>query len=134
VITYRLSNRQRKDLLIRGTSLTIAIPQPYRLGDDDDPVEFARRSLPDDAGAVESASWEDIAVDPVPTVAGLTGLLGSILVGPPSVTDSRLHLVVRVALVRLQARDERRRMHTPQWPGVAICGGEHYPREAASGE
>jgi hypothetical protein len=129
VTTYRLSNRQRKDLLIRATGLVIAIPQPYSLGDEDDPAEFARQSLPDDGGSIESAEWDDVAACPSPGGPGLGGLLGAIAFPPASV--SGLHVVIRVALVRLAARGERRSHSTPQWPGVAIDDGRTYPKEAS---
>ncbi len=126
--TYHLSNRQRKDLLIRGTGLTIAIPQPWDLSDDDDPAEFARRSLPEDRDAVESAGWTDIAVSMPAGGAGLAGVFGAILSPSREIPVTTLHLVIRVALARLEARDERRRHATQQWPGRVTCGEWRWPK------
>lgn len=125
MITYRLSNRQRKELRIRGVGLVIAIPEPWD-GDEDDALAFARAALPEDSEEIASAEWDDIPVELPAGGPGLAGVLGAIL--PPDPPPC-LHLVVRVALVRLRARNERHCHSAPQWPGVAISGEMRWPKE-----
>jgi len=66
--TYRLSARQRKELIERGTCLHLAIPAPPRR--DYDPLAFARLALPEVKGLIVSAEEREVSVRPQPNRLG----------------------------------------------------------------
>ena len=118
MITYRLSNRQLKELA-NGKRLQIALPDPgdmycghpyaYRV--------FAAQSLPDiQPEWIQSAAPESIEVSP-PTGEGgqLAGLIGHILRdGDEAYTG--LTWFVEVIIVMIQSRDKARGTYPVQWP------------------
>ena len=127
-IAYYLSARQAKELLTRGCELRIAIPEPPLTEDDDDPLEFARISLPSvEPHHVVAAEWDTIWVG-IGSGPGLTGLLGAIL------DSSRLDTLVRcvaVCVATLRTPHCRRSGAAPiQWPGSARLGEQRWPHEA----
>jgi hypothetical protein len=115
MITYRLSNRQLKELA-NGKRLQIALPDPGDLADTDY-LDFACRALPDiDAGWIWDAKPESIEVSP-PTGEGgqLAGLIGHILRdGDDAYTG--LTWFVEVVIVIIQSRQMPRGTYPVQWP------------------
>jgi hypothetical protein len=119
MITYRLSNRQLKELA-NGKRLQIALPDPGAT--DPDYIDWAYRSLPDvRAGWIWDAKPESIEVSP-PTGEGgqLAGLIGHILRdGDDAYTG--LTWFVEVIIVGIQARGGRRGTYPVQWPAEWIA-------------
>lgn len=60
---YRLSNRQAKELLVRGQQLTIYLPCPA-VPDPGDARDFARSSLDVEQHIVDDADWLDVPIQP----------------------------------------------------------------------
>jgi len=122
VTTYTLSNRQRKELLVRGTVLRIALPAP--LEHDVDPDVFARSVLGEIAEYVSNAVEDEIVVSPrILPHKTITDVLGSI-VDPKTIGPGKWTICLPVIVVELSARRAR---HTgqilPQWPaGVRVDG------------
>lgn len=124
---YRLSNRQLKELLVRGQSLRILLPAAADSSDDDDPVEFARERLPEQLQPlVSGAAWEEVAVAPTPHSPGLTGVLGALISYEQSL--EQWHYLITVCAVTLTPPDCRGSMRGNQWPGSVVQGPEEWPR------
>lgn len=122
VLTYSLSNRQRKELLVRGQSLRIAIP----VGPDDvDPVQFARASLPEDHEWVTDAEIDEIMVSRS-GATGLNGLIGQILdmEYEAALQIKRIPLFCNVVIATLTPPRLRGKVASIQWPGAAFIEGE----------
>ena len=121
MITYRLSNRQAKELA-NGKRLQIAIPDPGDLEQYVDNFEFAAQALPDvDPQWMQSANMESIEVSP-PTGEGgqLAGLIGHILRdGDDAYTG--LTWFVEVVIVAIQSRRSARGTYPVQWPAEWIA-------------
>jgi hypothetical protein len=119
MITYRLSNRQLKELS-NGKRLQIAIPDPGAA--DPDYIDLAYRSLQDvQAGWIWDAKPESIEVSP-PTGEGgqLAGLIGHILRdGDDAYTG--LTWFVEVIIVAIQSRRSARGVYPVQWPAEWIA-------------
>jgi len=125
--TYRLSARQRKELLERGTCLHLAIPAPPRR--DYDPLAFARLALPEVKGLIVSAEEREVSVRPLNrTASGVGSLLGEIVqsdAGRPGDWTAQ----VAVIIAEVPPAGGRRPRHNQiwQWPGGAIeIGGKQY--------
>ena len=123
VITYRLSGRQAKELVARGQSLRIAIPEPPDLPDDCDLLAFARESLPAVSGEIVEAERIELSVEP-PTGPGLTGVIGSIQERPGGLS----WLVPAVVVTIRPAAHQRGRVDKIQWPASAHCGAQRWPK------
>jgi hypothetical protein len=120
MITYRLSNRQAKELS-NGKRLQIAIPDPGTSDLYEDEFDFARQSLPDiDPQWIQAATEELIEVSP-PTGEGgqLAGLIGHILRDGDD-TYTGLTWFVEVVIVALQSRKTPRGTYPVQWPAEYI--------------
>lgn len=122
-ICYTLSNGQRKELMVRGRPVMIALPAPPI--EVDDPIDWAKSMLPADLRqCVVSAELREVRVDPTgsrenpPTV--LPHIMGSIVTD-----DHRGWTVCHVAVVvRLEhSRPTRGTATKLQWPaGVTVDG------------
>ena len=118
MITYRLSNRQLKELA-NGKRLQIALPDPGELDCNGpaDYLEWAQQALPDiRPQAIQSATPESIEVSP-PTGEGgqVAGLIGHILRdGDDAYTG--LTWYVEVVIVAIQSRRSARGTYPVQWP------------------
>ncbi|HVC93587.1 MAG TPA: hypothetical protein VND64_07850 [Pirellulales bacterium] len=123
-VTYRLSGRQRKELLARGTSLFVAIPAPADR--DYDPLAFARAALPEVRELVVSAEEREISVQPLDRGdAGLASILGGIVQGDRG-HDWTVQVAVVIATVRTPGGRPRHQQKW-QWPGGAVeFGGRQY--------
>jgi hypothetical protein len=118
-ITYTLSNRQRKELLVRDCPLEIAIP----VGPDEiDPMEFARASLPEDSEWIVSAELGEVCVVANRADSGLASALGQI-VDYGRVSSGAIPYFVAVVLVSLQSKKPRNNPMQVMWPGRAFFDG-----------
>lgn len=125
--TYRLSNRQATALLVRGTELEIAIPEP--LDAPEDALAFARGSLPDiEPELIVEAEWRELPAEVPAKGPGLAGCLGALLT--PETADSIWHIVVAVCWCRIRPRGCRHQSTGTQWPGVAFFGDRRFPPSA----
>lgn len=123
MIHYRLSNRQRKDLLLRGRPLAIALPIAEEVRDT---LAVARRLLPEIDGDIGALiSHIDLATICVAPISGrdgegLTALLGRI------VDEPRHHWCIthEVLIVEISPRRPRGTMLPLQWPGAVLRDGE----------
>lgn len=123
---YRLSNRQRKELLVRGQQLTILLPASADTSDDTSAREWAARLLPDDvAPLIHSAEWGEAIVTPSHDRTGLSSVLGRILAEEEAARH--WHSVIIVARVVLRPHDCRGVMERPQWPESVVFGRDRYP-------
>ena len=119
---YRLSNAQKKQLLIRAVPLTIAIPTPPNYPDDW--TDWARRVLVEDGRHVSAVSLDTIAVGPSSDI-GMNGVIGEI---KHEDDGGGLTWGVDVALVYLDPPDPARHQRTkPQWPALAEHNGVQWP-------
>ena len=121
MITYRLSNRQLKELS-NGKRLQIAIPDSGDLdcGVPREYLAFARRSLPDiNPDWIDSARPESIEISP-PTGEGgkLAAEIGHILRDGDDWAG--LTWFVEVVVVTLQSRDKARATYPVQWPAEYV--------------
>lgn len=124
---YRLSNRQRKELLVRGQQLTILLPASADTSDETPAREWAARLLSDDvAPLVHSAEWGEAIVTPSTAQAGLGAVLGQIV--PEEDAAQHWHSVVIVCRVVLRPRDCRGVLERPQWPDSVVFGDRRYPK------
>jgi len=116
--TYRLSNRQQKELLVRGQQLLIAIP----CTEDCDPVQFARESLPEHARYVTHAEHAQVVVVHAKQGGtGLTAVLGQLY--HDDCTVDGIRCAVDVVIVTLRPLDRcRGEVDRLSWPGVGIVG------------
>lgn len=120
-LTYSLSNRQRKELLVRGRSLQIAIP----IGPDEDPVDFAKASLPEDADWITQAKISEVMCC-ASNSAGMPKLLGQILTCDyeSALSMQRIPLYVAVVVATLTPPKHRGSPVPIQWPGKAFVNGQ----------
>lgn len=124
-IRYELSDRQRKEILVRGSQLRIALPvPPYDL---EDPLVWARDVLPADIRQLAiSAEEAEIAVKAMRTttaVPTLTSHLGEIVED-----DTHMYCqTVVVVVVTLRPQHCRRDFPRVQWPLRVHYHGRDYP-------
>ena len=114
--TYRLSNRQQKELVIRGQVLTVAIPVPW--DEPDDLVSFARESLlelPADVDIVAEDGEVCVSLPPMDAAGGqVTAILGHI----DGLKDgSQIAARIAVVVATLTPPRSRGRVKSVQWPG-----------------
>lgn len=122
-VIYHLSNRQRKELLVRGVRLRIALPVPPH--DVDDPLDWARSVLASDVRdlAVQADECE-LAVAAIRSPGDtLTSHLGAIV----SEDDDRLIQYVAAIVVTLEPANPRHDAHSVQWPASVDYRGERLP-------
>lgn len=129
--SYRLSNRQAKELLVRGQQLVIYLPCPA-VPDPGDARDFARSSLDVEQHLVDDADWVDVAVQPGAGGEGLDGLLGQILTDEQAAT--RWHVTLVVCAATLIPPRCRGSIDRPQWPGSVIYGEYRFPRPGAEAD
>lgn len=125
-IVYRLSNGQRKELLVRGRQLRIALPVPPV--EPPIPLAWARSVLTADIAslAIEArVGWLWVQMLRPREPKGLGGHLG-VIVDDPLGT---LCQCVRVVLVTLRPDHCRHTKHAIQWPGSVVFLGAVYPEE-----
>lgn len=127
MVTYQLSNRQAKELMLRGATLDIALPAPYE--DPDSWIRWARDSLPLHAARIVSAepSVLRVSFDSV-AKSGLSGFLGRFVQGGKE--DGLLCWNVEVVICRLVPPDNQKPRSSVglQWPGSANVDGHIWPR------
>ena len=113
-ITYELSNRQRKSLLVRGTPIRIALPVPPHAIDD--PADWARSVLPVDLRqCVVRAEESEITVDPRVGGDHLSGVLGAIV--DYDRDQPRWLVTVMAVIVEMSPHNPRHKPETAiQWP------------------
>lgn len=121
-ITYHLSNHQRREILVRGTELRIALPAPPKMPGG--AKEWAKSVLESDiAGLVTVAEETELWVNPNSLVDGLTGLIGEIT--EPSPTAFVICVVAIV--VTLTPTNKRRQSTKPRWPVSVEFFGKQLP-------
>lgn len=115
----KLSNAQRKELLVRGRPLRIALPAPD--AEDYDPRAFALRALPEiEPGWTVRAEERTLPVDPRVRSAGVSQWLGTPLAEQDCAT--RWHVLVVCVVVELQAvASPRQPPGLVQWPGGDVA-------------
>jgi hypothetical protein len=126
---FRLSNRQRKELYVRGRSLLIAVPlagENY-VAARRDPLAVARRLLPDVDETIQSAELGAVeylvpcSVRPAPE--SLTAAIGPIR----KTADGGLGLRAEVLLVWLSHGEPRQTTAAWQWPQSVVIDGQQWP-------
>ncbi|MHB1950145.1 MAG: hypothetical protein ACYCQK_01570 [Acidiferrobacteraceae bacterium] len=123
---YRLSNRQRKELFIRGARLRIALPLTEPLdGPASERLRLAARLLPDVDETIVAAERREIDHEVFvsgarPAPESLEKALGAIL--PPGAEPSRgaIRLRSAVLIVTMQHGRPHREAAPVQWPGAVI--------------
>lgn len=126
MIRYHLSNMQRKELLVRGRSLLIAIPTPLT---KQSPLDFARSVFePDIAEMVEKAEEIEIRVAaPLrqTSASNLTAILGAIVEREtPTPIFSTEMIVIEVQISPRNCRGEVKKL---QWPKSVEFFGMEIP-------
>lgn len=122
-MNFRLSNTQKKELLIRATPLRIALPTPPE--DPDNWLQWARTSLLEEGKYVTGVFVDRISVT-TPSSQGLGSVIGSIVHGEPAY-DS-LTWGVDVAICNLDPPASPRHDRLPvQWPLYAETNGSRWP-------
>lgn len=124
---YHLSNAQRKELLVRGTPLAIAIPVP--MDDPPDWLAWAQAGL-GDLGRYVSRAPEimSLPVGPLRSDSGLTSVIGGFVEASP---DS-LYWIVEVAVVELDPPDKSRHKRSKvQWPGSVQTKYTTWPKRTS---
>lgn len=120
---FRLSNTQKKELLIRATPLRIALPTPPE--DPDNWLQWARRSLLEEGKYVTGVFVDRVFVT-TPSIQGLGSVIGSIVHGEPA--DDNLTWGVDAAICNLDPPAPPRHGRLPvQWPLYAEHNGVRWP-------
>jgi len=117
--TYRLSNRQQKELLIRGQQLTIAVPAPDT-DDADFERAFAERSLPEVSEHITDAWVQLLRVALPGTGDGISRLLGTIISPHTIASHSQIEVSIEVVIITLRPTRCRGEIKRVQWPGDKI--------------
>jgi hypothetical protein len=116
---FRLSNRQRKELMIRGAELRIAIPAPAY---EYDAAEYFARVVDVGGATIVSVEEDEMHVG-LPTGRGDLSESDRRL-GEPLVCDPPPEILTGVWLVlvaTLRGPDKvRRRYDRPIWPGMIV--------------
>ena len=124
--TYRLSNRQQKELLVRGKILKIAIPYD----EIDDCLDFAIDSLPEHADYVMEAEIIEMRVWPSGETNGLIGLLGEIPKDNQPNKSSAITCKMLVVIATLEPARKPTGTMRIQWPAkVFFADGSQYPND-----
>ena len=124
-VIYRLSNAQKKQLLIRAVPLTIALPTPPTYPDDW--TDWACRVLVEDGQYVSAVSLDTLAVGPS-SDGGMNGIIGEI---KHEDDGGGLTWGVDVALVYLDPPTPARHQRSkPQWPAMAEHNGVQWPKQS----
>lgn len=123
-VIYHLSGRQRKDLLVRHTSLQIALPVPPHAVDD--ALDWARSVLPTDLREMATSAEERELT--VAAIRGgdpelLTTHLGAI-VGPEVATYVQTVVAIVVTLTPPVCRHTSTKV---QWPHEVLFQGIRLP-------
>lgn len=126
---FRLSSRQQKELLVRGTPLLIVLPAPRDCPETDaDLLTWSRHAIREHSQYAKRAYREDICVAP-DAGDGLSGVIGQIVHGR---ADS-LCWWVDCVLVELDPPTPPRHPRSrAQWPGVALASGRQWPAALSS--
>lgn len=140
MIRYRLSNRQRKELLVRNSAIRVAIPvHPIDIdtldaADASQLRQWAAARLDGiEAREVRTAELVDLFVVLCGPADGLTGVLGAISDAPPS--EDTLSVIMTCIVVDLARSTSPRHVSDQvQWPGSAVSPRREYParKEAAT--
>lgn len=139
MLTYRLSNRQRSEYLLRQSWITIAIPihpadlDKLQSADPRTLREWAWGRLDaTELHQIRSAEVRDLFTRPSPS-DGLTGLLGAICDAMPDADV--LATVVPAVVVELSATaNPRHRPPQIQWPVLAHSDRGKWPAKYAEGQ
>lgn len=115
-MTYRLSNRQRKELLVRRAEIAVAIPLPLDWPDgatDAQLREFVRRALPEVRDEwLRDVTEEWLAID-ILRAAGDVEPFGRIIDATEAAKTT--HLVVSVAVAVVSQDRPRHKRARVQW-------------------
>lgn len=118
---YRLSNRQQKELLIRGQQIRIAIPVDPESDSSDSGVWYAKQSLPEHAEYVTGTLTQSITVAlPPRDVPGTIGTLGDICDARHRPESHQIPVAVEVVIVTLTPPSMRGEMPRVMWPGWVL--------------
>jgi len=121
MLTYRLSDRQKKELLVRGQILEIAIPCNHP---DCDPVSYACDALREHSGHVVSAEIADLAVWRTSNASpGFPGLMGHISADKNQPSSRAIEYTVVVVIATLQYEQKPRGRIALAWAGKAYRNG-----------
>lgn len=125
MLTYRLSNRQIKEL-DRGNVLSIAIPAP-REDIDADEYFGLHVSIPC-AHRVELIEEEPVWVNPLIRSSGLASVLGDIVREEDEADDPWVEIAVDCIIAKISNGRQRRSRYPTQWPGsVQLPDGRVLP-------
>lgn len=121
MLTYRLSDRQSKELLVRGAVLEIAIPC---LDLDCDPLEYAQERIPAHSALIKSAELADITVYRCRGETESFGsLMGQIATEGNTPSNSSIEYVAVVVIATIQYVGKSRSKLALAWPGKAFRDG-----------
>lgn len=132
-VEYHLSNGQKKELLIRGRRLRIALPVPPH--EVDDPLDWVRSVLDETIAERVTHAVEDEVWCLAPSVTNrsdstLSAHWGQIVSEP----DRKLCLRVVAVVVTLTPRNCRGTRPGISWPSHLTFLGEVYPARIPHGE
>lgn len=117
---YRLSNRQQKELAIRGQQLTIAIPT-FSASDGDSPLAYAKRCLPEHSDMIADADTQ-LIVSILPGIGdGVARILGTIA-DVATISPGSIPVAIECAVVTIRPPRCRGESGKVQWPGMLIDG------------
>lgn len=116
--TYRLSNGQQKELMIRGQQLTIAIPTTDT-DDSDFPLQYAKRCLPEHEEMITDAESQLIMSILPGAGEGVAGILGSIS-DAPSPSPGSIAVAIECVVATLRPPRCRGEVKKVQWPGCQL--------------
>ena len=131
---FKLSGRQRKQLLERGAVVRVAIPLPLHWPDvstDHELRSYVVKMLPEDVVHERIKSVEEMLVGVIPNMgkdATAAGIMGRIIIGKEA--QERMHMTVSVVVADLCCEETPRNPPTRiQWPGDVSL---FFPKDEAS--
>lgn len=117
---YRLSNRQQKELVIRGQELKIVVP----IGDHDvDLSQYVRQSIPELPSEVDLSCEivnQPVALPPISDDPSLTSSVLGVVLDGRDLQNQQVAISVRCCLVTITPPRCRGRLNRTQWPGVLL--------------
>ena len=121
---YRLSNNQKKELLIRSQPLAIAIPAPRDVPED--PAELLQwaRDAFEEGQYVTHAERDDVCVIPS-GAADFSGMIGAIVNDDPPTFAWWVDCIICHLDPTTPPRHQRKKL---QWPAAAVSRGRIWPK------
>lgn len=125
---FNLSQRQRKDLTVRGAALRIAIPHPwYEI--ESNLLDWARDQIQvDDRQWIRSAEIAEITTTPNPSMEGAVGMFGQICHDTDQLdSDAITTQIVAVVVTIIGTKSPRHNTRT-SWAAIVPRYQEDQPK------